>query len=112
MGHYGKTFLSEKTISVVCITNDDVFGKQYQGLPFFGILTKSSQWSMKKIVLDMVPLTQMEPPELFKNVKKRFETDKRSATFKYLQNEKNCKLACNPIDFQFFTKQSRYTSWK
>ena len=44
--------------------------------------------------------------------KKSFETDKRSATFKYLQNEKNCKLACNPIDFQFFTKQSRYTSWK
>ena len=67
---------------------------------------------MKKIVLAMVPLTQMEPPELFKNAKKRFETDKRSAIFKYLQNEKNCKLACNPIDFQFFTKQSRYTSWK
>ena len=67
---------------------------------------------MKKIVLAMVPLTQMEPPELFKNAKKRFEVDKRFAIFKYLQNEKNCKLACNPIDFQFFTKQSRYTSWK
>ena len=33
--------------------------------------------------------------------KKSFETDKRSATFKYLQNDKNFKLACNPIDFNF-----------
>ena len=67
---------------------------------------------MKKIVLAMVPLTQMEPPELFKNAKKRFEADKKSAIFRYFQNDKNCKLACNFIDFQIFTKQSRYTSWR
>ena len=34
IGHCKKTFLSEKTTSVLCITNNDMFEKQYQGLPF------------------------------------------------------------------------------
>ena len=34
MGHFEKELLPEKIASVICITNDDLFGKQYQGLPF------------------------------------------------------------------------------
>ena len=58
-GQLQEIFLSEKIVSVLCITDDDALS----GFAIFGIL--SSQWSMKKIALAMVPLTQMEPPELF-----------------------------------------------